>query len=285
MPAEAPVVLFGGRVTVHRLQIGDEELGGVGPVAGRQGLGLQVLLDGIVRFEHGRRRHVAMDGVVEGRDVGAALDGGVPAQRHIPPPGRPMLPSTSCSMAAAPIIWTPCCAGSSRRRSRWRRSCPDRSYSAASPPPRRPAPGAAGDLGDHIRRVAGEVLLHVLEDAARVFQGRISFGRRRFQVPHQRVVGWSGGNRGSPRSGGIPSSPGWPDSTPCSPDWAVAAERPWSPIGSRVLPGLRVVLTDEAVETHFLPHRTESGETPSGLSSASSSLWRKSSWMMVAALV
>ena len=45
MPGEAEVVLLGGRVAVHRLQIGDEELGGVGPVAGRQRLGLQVLLD------------------------------------------------------------------------------------------------------------------------------------------------------------------------------------------------------------------------------------------------
>ena len=40
MPVEAEVVLRGGGVAVHRLQIGDHELGRVGPVAGRQRLGL-----------------------------------------------------------------------------------------------------------------------------------------------------------------------------------------------------------------------------------------------------
>ena len=204
-----------------------------------------------------------MDGVVEGRDVGAALDGGVPAQRHNTAAGatdvaehqlqygrgadhldamRVLGPADGVADGGG-LVRT----GAIQQRLR---HLDDQLR------------GAAGDLGDHIRRVAGEVLLHVLEDAARVFQGRISFGRRRFQVPHQRVVGWSGGNRGSPRSGGIPFLTGLAGFDPLLARLGGGSRAALvADLGSRVLPGLRVVLTDEAVETP-LPFliRTESGE-------------------------
>ncbi len=42
---------------------------------------------------------------------------------------------------------------------------------------------------------------------------------------------WAGAV-GVPAGVWVSVAPGWPDCTPCSPDWAVFAERPWSPTGA-----------------------------------------------------
>ena len=56
VPVVAEVVLLGRRVAVHRLEIGDHELRRVGPVAGRQRLGREIVLQRVVLLERRRRR-------------------------------------------------------------------------------------------------------------------------------------------------------------------------------------------------------------------------------------
>ena len=185
-----------------------------------------------------------------------------------------MLPRTSCSVAAAPIICTPYVCWVQPTAAGWRRSCRDRSCSTASPPPRRSAPAGSRHLGDHLRRVAGEVLLHELEDTRADLPGWCP--ARPVKVSSAPGRGVAVGNRTRRLAHSTPARPTgrWRRSGP--------GHRP----SLGVLPGLRVVLTDEAVEAP-LPFliRTESGEDAERLALGLVLVSRNPSLMMVAALV
>ena len=110
-----------------------------------------------------------------------------PRSAMIPPPGRPMLPSSSCSSAQQPII---CGAvgvlgpGHRVRPGRWSGRAP--SWRGSSRRPLEHVAGAARHLLDHLRRVAAEVALDDLEDAARMLQRLVALRRRLQQRPDQR---------------------------------------------------------------------------------------------------
>ncbi len=87
MPVPAELVFLGRSLAVHGLEIGDDEFRHVRPVARRQGLSHQIILQGIVLLERRRRRHVALDRMIQGRHVRRTLDRSVAAQRHDPRAG------------------------------------------------------------------------------------------------------------------------------------------------------------------------------------------------------
>ena len=188
VPVVAEVVVLGGRVAVHGLEVADQELGHVGPVARRQRLGLEVVLERVVRLEGRRRRHVAVDAVVEGRDVGAALDGSVAAQGE--------------DAATRP-------AHVAQQQLEQRRRANHLDTVGVLGPGHGVAEGA-GAVGarvgrqrlghleedvlraarhplDHLRRVAREVAADNLEHAARVLQRLVALGRGLAQRAHQFV--------------------------------------------------------------------------------------------------
>ena len=73
-PGEAEVVLRRRGVAVPGLEQADDELAEVGPVAGGQPLVLDVGVERLVLLVGGRLRQVAGQHVVQGREVGRALD-------------------------------------------------------------------------------------------------------------------------------------------------------------------------------------------------------------------
>ena len=81
-PAVAEIVLFGRALAVVRLEQADDVLGRVVPEAGGLRVFLQVAGE-VVHLAAGvGHGQVTRQRVVEGRDVGRSLDGGVPAQGH-----------------------------------------------------------------------------------------------------------------------------------------------------------------------------------------------------------
>ncbi len=82
VPVPAELVLLGRRIAINRLQIRHDEFRHVRPIARRQRLGREVVVQRVVLLERRRRRHIALDRVVERRNIRRALDRGVAAQRH-----------------------------------------------------------------------------------------------------------------------------------------------------------------------------------------------------------
>ena len=82
VPVPAKLIFFGGRISINGLQIRHDEFRHVRPIARRQGLGREVVVQRVVLLERRRRRHIALDRVVKRRHIGRALDRGVAAQRH-----------------------------------------------------------------------------------------------------------------------------------------------------------------------------------------------------------
>ena len=82
VPVPAELVLLGRGISVNRFQIRNDEFRHVRPIARRQRLSREVILQSVVLLERRWRRHIALDRVVERRDVRRALDRGVAAERH-----------------------------------------------------------------------------------------------------------------------------------------------------------------------------------------------------------
>jgi hypothetical protein len=82
VPVPAKLVLLGCGIPIDGLQIGNDEFRHVRPVTRRYRLGREVILQCVVLLESRRRRHIALDRVIERRDVCRALDGGVTSERH-----------------------------------------------------------------------------------------------------------------------------------------------------------------------------------------------------------
>src|SRR5207245_1229765 len=123
-------------------------------------------------------------------------------------------------------------------------------------------PWATGDALDHLRRVAAEVSLDDLEDAARVVERLVPFRRRLQQRLHEVVVrgparGWRASRRAAARrrrrlpllgrSAGARRVPRRLAGLSGRGDPALVADA-----GPRVLPAARLVLADEAVVRPFL---------------------------------
>ena len=136
----------------------------------------------------------------------------------MPPPGRPMLPSSSCSSAQQPMICGPlvCCVHATAYANDVVRSRAGVGEDRLGDLEER-LPRAAGRPLDHLRRVAAEVALDDLEDAARVLQRLVALRRRLQQRPDQRVVrrarrggsrrAWLRARRGCPASRRTARSP------------------------------------------------------------------------------
>ena len=94
-----------------------------------------------------------------------------PRSARMPPPGRPMLPSSSCKMAAVRMYCTPtvCWVQPTLYTNAVVRSGPELAVSASQTWRERVRRHAA-DLLDHLRGVAGEVPLQHLEHAPGVLQ-------------------------------------------------------------------------------------------------------------------
>ena len=82
MPVPAELVLRGGSVPIHGLEIRNDEFRHVRPIARRQSLSREVILQCVVLLERRGRRHIALDRVIECRNVRRALDGSVATERH-----------------------------------------------------------------------------------------------------------------------------------------------------------------------------------------------------------
>ena len=101
-----------------------------------------------------------------------------PRSARMPPPGRPMLPSSSCrTLAARDHLRADRVLRPARRRSRWRPSSRGPSSRAsASATARNCLRRAAADVGDHLRRVPRVVAFQHLEDAVRILERRDRVG-------------------------------------------------------------------------------------------------------------
>ena len=168
------VVVLGRRVAVPGLEQAHRELLEVRPVAVGHPLVLAVVVEGLVLVVVGRLRQVAGQDVVEGRDVGRALDGRVAAHRHdaaaraahvaeqqLEDPGgaddlhagRVLRPAEGVDDRCGPLA------------PRIRAQELGDANQLLGP--------AAGHLRHHLRRVAGEVAPQDLHHAARIFERRV----------------------------------------------------------------------------------------------------------------
>ena len=107
----------------------------------------------------------------------------------MPAPGRPKLPSSSCSSAQQPMICGPlvCCVHATAYANDVVRSAPEFARMVVGDFQERVA-RTPGRALDHLRRVAAEMPLDDLEDAARVLQRLVTRRRRLQQRSDQRVV-------------------------------------------------------------------------------------------------
>ena len=119
-------------------------------------------------------REVAGQDVVQRRDVGRALDGGVPAQGHDPAAGPADVAEQQLDdRRGADVLHADRVLGPADRVARTRRCARGRSSRTAPRRPRGTARcGTPHDLLDHLRRVAADSAAQQLEDAARVLQRR-----------------------------------------------------------------------------------------------------------------
>ena len=129
-----------------------------------------------------------------------------PRRARMPPPGRPMLPSSSWMMAAVRMYWTPDgVLGPAHRVAEGRRALPARVGAQRLGHLEELVLGDAAHLLDQLGRVAGEVALEQLEDAAGVLQGGVGLP---CGLPRRgrRAVGLAAAGRrllgGRPRAGG-----------------------------------------------------------------------------------
>ena len=102
-------------------------------------------------------RQVAGQQVEQRRDVGAALDAGVPAQGQDAAAGRPMLPSSSWMISAGTDVLRRRCAGSSPRCRQRAGAVPAGRAGPNRADGQELLPGRAADVLDELRGVAGEV--------------------------------------------------------------------------------------------------------------------------------
>ena len=192
----AEVVVRGGRVTPVRLEQADHVVLGVGPEPVlrllRLDIGVQVVRPVVVRERH---RQVAGQQVEQGGDVGRALDGRMPAQRHNPAAGPAHVAEQRLQDGRGPDVLHA-----------------DRVLGPAQAVHERGGPVAArvlgdqpghlaellrrhaGHLGHQVRGVPGEVPLEDLEHAPRVLQRGIGV-RLRVRGRAARAMGLTAGRR------------------------------------------------------------------------------------------
>ena len=104
---EAEAVVRGRRVAPPRLEQAHQVGAQLGPVALVRLLVLDVVVE-VLRGLGVRHRDVAGQDVEQRRDVGASPGSlACPRRARIPPPGRPMLPSSVCRIDAARTYCTP----------------------------------------------------------------------------------------------------------------------------------------------------------------------------------
>ena len=195
-PREGEVVLRRGGVAVPGLELADDELGEVRPVAGEQALVIDVGAQRLMLFVGRRLRQIAGQHVVQGREVGRALYGGVAAHGHDPAAGPAHVPEQQLQDAG----------GADHLHADGVLGPPQRVDDSAGPlatgvgaqqlrHPHQLARGAAAHLGDDLRCVPGEVAFEDLEDAARVLQRRVvrrrSVRRCGHVLPRRGVAGSS----------------------------------------------------------------------------------------------
>ncbi len=108
-----------------------------------------------------------------------------PRRAMIPPPGRPMLPSSICRIAAVRMFCTPSVCWSSRPSTRTRSCGPGRSCGSPRRRSRRTTPAALRTPAPPVPGVPGEMPPEHLQEAARVFQRLIPVAG---QLPARRVI-------------------------------------------------------------------------------------------------
>ena len=176
---EAEVVLRRRRVAPVRLEQADAVGVGVGPEAlRRRGAGrCRSTRRGSGGPWRVRHRQVAGQQVEQRRDVGRALDAGVPAQRHDAAAGAADVAEQQLQdRAGADVLHADAVLGPAHRV--------DQRGGALAAGVARPGlghleerlRGDAADARHHLRGVAGEVPLQDLEDAARVLEGLVALG-------------------------------------------------------------------------------------------------------------
>ncbi len=174
----APFVALRGGIAVPGLQQAGDVFREVVPPAGRRRFRSDILFERAVAVERVGLRQVGGQHVVQRRDVRAALDGGVAAQRHDAAAGPPDVAEQALDDggAADDLHAVGVVRPADRIRERpgpFAARVLDDNLADASENLLR----AAGDLLDHLRRVAGEVPLQDLIDAVPVLERRV-LGRR-----------------------------------------------------------------------------------------------------------
>ena len=170
---EAPVVVGRGRLAPPGLEQADEVGVHVAPEAALLGVLLEV--GGQVRVALGvGHGDVAGQQVVQGRDVGGALDGGVAAQGHDPAAGPADVAQQQLEDGrGADVLGPDRVLGPADRVGEAGRPLPARVLAQQLGHLQELVGGDAADLLDQLRGVAAEVPAQELEHAARVLEGLV----------------------------------------------------------------------------------------------------------------
>src|SRR5262249_11501356 len=162
----------------------------VAPVAGRYRLFEQELLQRGVLLERARRRQIAVDRVIERRDVGRSLDRGVTTQGHDPSTGTAEVAEKQLQQRrAADDLWAVGVLRPGDRVGERARPLGTRVFEQRLRYGEEGLPGTAGDPLHHLGRVAAEVALENLEHAALVLQRLVTRDRRLHERRDQAIEG------------------------------------------------------------------------------------------------
>ena len=174
----APLIVRPGVFAVPGLQQADDVFGHIGPPAGRRRLRVQIVLQRAVLVEHVRLRQVGGQHVVERRDVGAALDAGVAAQRQDAAAGTADIAQQALDdRGGADDLHADGVMRPADRVAKCPGLLPAGIARQGIGDGKERVTRAAGHPLHHLRRVARVVAPHDLVDAVRMLQRRI--GRRR----------------------------------------------------------------------------------------------------------
>ena len=172
------VVVVGGRGSAEPgLQQADRVGVHVAPVAGLGRVHLEEVLERLVRVRV-RHRDVAGEDVVERRDVGRALDRGMTAQRHDPAAGTAHVAEQQLDDRCGPdVLDADGVLGPADRVDEGGGALAARVRAERLGDLEEGLLRHTADLGDLLRRVAAEVALEDLKDAARILESRVGLRR------------------------------------------------------------------------------------------------------------
>src|SRR5215471_18954808 len=188
VPIPTELVLLRRSVSIEGLQIRNDELRHIRPIARRQCLSREVILQRVVRLERRGRRHVALDRVIECRNVRRALDRGMAAQRHDTRTRPADISQQQLQQRAgtdyldAVRVLRP-----GNGISKGRRFVRARTGQNGLSNFQKRFLGATGSLLHYLRRVACEMRLDDLKNTAGVLERLVSLRRRFYERRHQRV--------------------------------------------------------------------------------------------------